>query len=390
MCGKEKYAAHWQEYWSARTANAVRRRLMLILNMHSVIINQLNMKEKCGGAARKGGIMVKITAGENDAGQRFDRFLRKYLKNAPLSVIYRIIRKDAKLNGKRVHRETELAADDEITLYISDDDFAKFTEKKNTSGPPVRRTFRIIYEDDNIIVVNKPTGLLIHGNASEKRNTLVNQVTDYLIQKGEYSPRVEKTFSPAAVNRLDRNTSGLVMFGKNAQSLRALASMIRQRGCVEKHYIAIVRGEYAGPGILTGTITKDEKNNRVAVGDDAGSGRAIETHIDVVSSADGVSLLDIELVTGRTHQIRAHLAYAGYPLAGDAKYGDEIFNRRMRRDFGINGQFLHAWRLTVKKAESPLGYLAGRTFISELPKQGRLTAEALFGNDWEKIYAGNI
>lgn len=330
--------------------------------------------------------MVKITAAENDAGQRFDRFLRKYLKNAPLSVIYRIIRKDAKVNGKRARQETELSAGDEISLYISDEDLERFTGRKKTAGPPAKRTFKVIYEDDNIIVVNKPAGLLIHGSASEKKNTLVNQVTDYLIQKGDYSPRVEKTFSPAAVNRLDRNTSGLVMFGKNAAALRTLAAMIRERGCVEKRYLAVVKGHYDGPSVLKGTVVKDEKNNRVSVGSADSEGLAIETHVRAIAYGEDASLLDIELVTGRTHQIRAHLASVGFPLAGDVKYGDRDFNSRMRGSLGINGQFLHAYRLTVKRAADPLGYLTDKTFVSELPKNREKAAQALFGTDWKKIY----
>ncbi|MGI6205902.1 MAG: RluA family pseudouridine synthase [Anaerovoracaceae bacterium] len=330
--------------------------------------------------------MIKVTVGRNDAGQRFDRFLRKYLKNAPLSVIYRIIRKDAKVNGKRAHRDTGLAEGDEISLYISSEDFSKFTEKKKSDERPPKRTFGIIYEDDNILVVNKPAGLLIHGNAAEKRDTLVNQVTDYLIKKGDYSPRAEKTFSPAAVNRLDRNTSGLVLFGKNSESLRELAAMIRERGCIEKHYLTIVKGVYSGPQVLRGTVTKDENKNRVSVGAAGDSGRPIETGVALAAAGDGVSLLDIDLVTGRTHQIRAHLASAGYPLAGDSKYGDPEFNSLMRRRFGLNGQFLHAYRLTVNKAGDPLKYLTGRTFISKLPKALEKTADALFGTEWEKLY----
>ena len=224
------------------------------------------------GIIRKIGVntgMIKITAGRNDAEQRLDRFLRKYLRGAALGNIYKIIRKDIKINGSRagVKNETVIHEGDEISLYISDADFEKYTGGSNASGSAEaprgagrdagnapsaagqkrpRRSFGIIYEDENIIAVEKPYGLLTHGDGREKKNTLVNQVIDHLIEKGDYVPRLERSFTPAAVNRLDRNTTGIVLLGKNAAALRTLNAMIRSKESVSKYYITIVKGEREG------------------------------------------------------------------------------------------------------------------------------------------------
>ncbi len=330
--------------------------------------------------------MIKITIDRNDAGQRLDRFLRKYLQRAPLSMIYRMIRRDVKVNGKRALQKTVLEEGDELSLYINDEELEKLTGSRS-SQPSAKRTFRIIYEDDGILIVNKPAGLLTHGDSREKKNTLVNQVVDYLIQKGEYIPRQEKTFTPAAANRLDRNTSGLVLFGKNAETLRDLSAMIRQRGCIEKHYLTVVKGIFPEHRILTGKAEKDEKNHRVSIySADSGRGRTVVTEVTPLVSGENMTLLDIDLVTGRTHQIRAHLASEGYPVAGDVKYGDPSLNRRLLSEYGLKSQFLHAYRLVFANASGSLSDLQGRSFTDPLPKGLEEMADRLFGEDWKHVY----
>ena len=184
--------------------------------------------------------MVKVEIGSNDAGQRLDRFLRKYLKRAPLSAVYKIIRKDLKLNGKRTKEDTVLKEGDVLSLYIDEEKLSELTKE-----PPKRRAkrqFTIAYEDDNVLIVGKPWGLLTHGDSHEKKNTLMNQVCGYLQDKGQYDPAGEKTFTPSPVNRLDRNTTGLVIFGKTAEGLRQLTKLIRERDYVSKYYLTIVSG----------------------------------------------------------------------------------------------------------------------------------------------------
>lgn len=327
--------------------------------------------------------MKKITVGENDAGQRLDRFLRKYLRNASLSHIYKMIRKDVKVNGRRAGQKTFLNAGDEITLYISDDEFAGFIGNgRNSRKTAPRRTFKIIYEDENVLIVNKPAGLLVHGDGREKKDTLVNQVTDYLTARGSYDPGREKTFRPAAANRLDRGTSGLVMFGVNAGALRALTAMMRERDMVEKHYLTIVSGDFKEHRMLRGLAVKDEKKNMVSVdmygkegpagrknANSSGKGREIETEVTPIARAESMTLLDVHLITGRTHQIRAHLSAAGYPVAGDMKYGNRALNKRLADRYGLRSQFLHAYKLIINDAYAPLEYLRGKSFTDPLPKK---------------------
>ena len=189
---------------------------------------------------------IKVTA--NDSKRRLDRFLRKYLERATLGSIYKIIRKDVKVNGQRKDNNYVLEEGDEITLYLSDERIAALSApKKAASRRKTKKTFTVIYEDDNILLANKPFGLLTHGDRNEKKNHLANQVKDYLIEKGEYNPRTEKVFSPAPANRLDRNTTGLVLFGKNSDALRTLNRYIREDR-ISKFYRTIVFGNLEKAG----------------------------------------------------------------------------------------------------------------------------------------------
>ncbi len=327
--------------------------------------------------------MTQITITENDAGQRLDRFLRKYMSSAPLSAVYRMIRKDIKVNGKRVSRETMLNAGDVLSIYIKEEELRSFTDRKEVKRS-AKRSFAAAYEDENILAAVKPAGLLVHGKAKEKKDTLVKQVTDYLIEKGAYVPRIEKSFAPAAANRLDRNTSGLVLFGKNAASLRALTEMIRRRGCVKKHYLALVKGTVKEELHMTGQLVKNAERNQVRVSEGGSESRDAETFARPLMSADGMTLLEVELVTGRTHQIRVHLSDAGFPIAGDPKYGDAEFNRNALRAYGLRGQFLHAGRISIESPSEPLIYLKGKSITAPLPDKMHRMASDIFGEEYLK------
>lgn len=316
--------------------------------------------------------------GENEDNQRLDKFLKKYLKGAPLSYIYKLIRKDVKVNNKRVPIETILVAGDEIKLYISAEEVETYRQKKLFYNK-TKRQFGIAYEDENLIIVEKPMGLLTHGDQTEKKNTLVNQVCGYLAEQGDYHPGREKTFTPAAVNRLDRNTTGLVVFGKNNKTVQSLNQMIRTRNCLKKYYLSIVEGELKTTLILKDKMEKDARSNRVKIVDaDSEAGKDMETIVRPLVSRNGFTLVEIELITGRTHQIRVHLAEAGFPVIGDAKYGSRFVNKTIAGRYDLNTQFLHAYRLCFTQCLEPIAYMEGREIKAELPEKYENIRQDLF------------
>ena len=330
--------------------------------------------------------MIKITITENQGNQRLDRFLKKYFDNAPLSHIYKMIRKDIKVNGKRLTNESMIQAGDEMTIYISEEDAKKL--QKPVKQVRAKKQFSIAYEDENILVAEKPFGLLTHGDHTEKKNHLANQVIDYLIEQGSFSPRVDRTFSPAPANRLDRNTTGLVVFGKNARALQELNHMIREKNFVNKYYMTVACGKIPGPLELKDKMTKDGSRNIVSVIDaDSEEGKMMETIARPLAygQAGGrwYTLTEVKIITGRTHQIRAHLAKAGFPVLGDAKYGSDSANRWASEKLGLNTQLLHAYKLEFEKCEEEgtLAYLQGRTIEAQLPENFRRIKEKIFGNN---------
>ena len=320
--------------------------------------------------------MLKVIVEKNDAGQRLDRFLRKYLRRAPLSGIYRIIRKDLKVNGRRVKEDYKLEAGDELTLYIPEEQVAEFA--KATPPRTAKRRFGIAYEDEHLLIADKPAGLLTHGDSREKKNTLANQVMGYLQQTGEYDPSRERTFRPAPVNRLDRNTSGLVVFGKTAEATRLCAELFRSHGSVRKYYLCLVCGELTCEQTIEERLVKDEEQNRVFVADDPAGMRSVSV-VRPVTPGQEFSLVEVELLTGRTHQIRVHMAGIGHPLAADPKYGDPKVNARLKKN-GMTTQFLHAARLHfdegLKEIEA-LEALAGRTIEAAVPDRFEKAKEML-------------
>ncbi|MCQ2546058.1 MAG: RluA family pseudouridine synthase [Clostridia bacterium] len=314
--------------------------------------------------------MKKVEIKANDAGQRLDRFLKKYLRKAPLSAIYKIIRKDLKLNGKRAKEDTILKEGDELSFFMSDERFEELTGP--VKAHRAKKQFRVAYEDEQVLIVEKPWGLLTHGDSREKKNTLMNQVCGYLQDKGEFDPSAEKTFTPSPVNRLDRNTTGLVIFGKTAESLRQLTALIRNREAVSKYYVTIVSGDFRTEMTIEEALEKNEKTNTVRISSDGQNAKSIVRPLE--RSADGkFSVVEVELVTGRTHQIRAHLAAKGYPLAGDSKYGTSAKGRRANdrvRKLGVTTQILHAYRLKfgeIKEKYEALAGLDGLEVIAEMP-----------------------
>ncbi len=324
--------------------------------------------------------MREVTITANDAGQRLDRFLKKYLCNAPLSLVYKAVRKDVKVNGKRAKEETVLAEGDVLQIYLADGDLDALTRKRRRTA--AKRQFTVAYEDANVLVVCKPFGLLVHGDSTEKKDTLANQAVDYLIEKGDYVPRVEKSFVPSPVHRLDRNTTGLVVFGKNARALRTLSAALAEDEGFTKYYDTIVCGSLKKELHLKNRLRKDEKTNKVSVlPETAEEGKYIETIARPVYTDGRFTLVEVQLVTGRSHQIRAHLKYAGYPLIGDAKYGDRRVNAQIADRTGLTTQLLHARRLVFAGLPEPLAYLNGQQAEAPLPPQWTFIQKELFGKE---------
>ena len=304
--------------------------------------------------------MKEFTIGPNDAGQRLDRFLAKAVPLLPASLAQKYIRiKRIKRNGARVERDTRLEAGDLLQLYINDEFFDKPQEDNAYLTVAVPK-LNVVYEDEHILLVDKRPGLAVHPHdGAEYGRTLIDHIQAYLYQKKEWRPREENAFTPALCNRLDRNTGGIVIAAKTAEALRVLNQKIKDRE-MDKRYLAIVEGTpKPREGSLKGYLFKDAKQNRVFVTDTPQTGaKTCQTNYKVLTSGNGLSLVECELITGRTHQIRAQFAHAGHPLLGDGKYG------KLDKRFDRNYQALYSYKLTFEFTTDAgaLAYLNGKSF----------------------------
>ena len=307
--------------------------------------------------------MKAYVVNQNDAGQRLDKYVTKLCPFLPKSLLYKGIRKKRiKINGKAGKLDQILQFGEKIELYINDE----FFEKHEKDVLDIKVDLDIIYEDENIIVVNKPSGIIVHEDEGEKINTLINQIIKYLYDKKEYLPEQENTFVPALCNRIDRNTSGLVLAAKNSATLRVINEKIKQRE-IKKYYYCMVKGKLKQKNdIMKAFLKRDKAEKIVHVYDHPiAEGRTILTSYEVIKEMEETSLLKVELLTGRTHQIRAHFAYIGHPLVGDGKYGDNQFNKKMKR----NRQALCAYKIIFdfQTESGHLEYLKGK--IIEIAKE---------------------
>ncbi|MGM9553920.1 MAG: RluA family pseudouridine synthase [Faecousia sp.] len=307
--------------------------------------------------------MKEFTIGKNDAGQRLDRFLAKAVPLLPASLAQKYIRlKRIKRNNARAQRDDRLCEGDVLQLYINDE-FFDTPREDNAYLTVAAPKLNIVYEDENLLLVDKCPGIAVHPHdGAEYGKTLIDHIQAYLYAKREWRPREENAFTPALCNRIDRNTGGIVIAAKTAEALRVMNQKIKDRE-LDKRYLAIVEGTPKPKcGVLRGYLFKDAVKNRVFVTDAPQKGaKTCETRYEVLESRNGLSLVECELITGRTHQIRAQFAHAGHPLLGDGKYGklDKRFDRKY--------QALYSYKLTFRFTTDAgsLNALNGKTFTVE-------------------------
>lgn len=326
--------------------------------------------------------MHSVNIGENEAGQRLDKFLSKYLKQAPKSFLYKMLRKkNITVNRKKCDGSEKLLLGDEVQFFLSEETLEKFSGFREAE-PGLRGNkeagtgkLAVLYEDKHVLIVNKPSGMLSQ-KAKPSDYSLVEQVIDYLLESGQVSQEQLRTFRPSVCHRLDRNTSGLVVAGKSLKGLQVMSEVLKDRR-IHKYYLCIVRGKLDEKKRISGFLKKEERTNQVRVypAEVDGSLLMVTEYVPLqVWRMEGdrlCTLLQVALITGRTHQIRAHLASVGHPIIGDYKYGDLKVNAWAKREFGIDSQLLHSWKVAFPMLPAPMEELSGKVVTAPLPGEFR-------------------
>lgn len=309
--------------------------------------------------------MKLITVHKQEEGQRLVKLLGAYLKEAPNSFFYKMLRKkNITLNGKKADGTEKLKCGDEIRLFLSDETYEKFAGKVQPKEKFPMAKLNIVYEDSNVIFINKPAGML--SQKSVPSDVSLNEyLLGYLEKSGQWKQEESKAFRPSVCNRLDRNTSGLVICGKSMAGLQQMAALLKDRS-LHKYYLCLVKGVMTESQHLEGYLLKDENSNQVKIFQKETEGAAhIITEYEPLHTEGETTLLKVTLVTGKSHQIRAHLSSIGHPIIGDPKYGERKVNAFFRETHGIKNQMLHAWKLTFPELAEPLDNLSEKSFEAE-------------------------
>lgn len=309
--------------------------------------------------------MKLITVHKQEEGQRLVKLLGAYLKEAPNSFFYKMLRKkNITLNGKKADGTEKLKCGDEIRLFLSDETYEKFAGKVQPKEKFPMAKLNIVYEDSNVIFINKPAGIL--SQKSVPSDVSLNEyLLGYLEKSGQWKQEESKAFRPSVCNRLDRNTSGMVICGKSMAGLQQMAALLKDRS-LHKYYLCLVKGVMTESQHLEGYLLKDENSNQVKIFQKETEGAAhIITEYEPLYTEGETTLLKVTLVTGKSHQIRAHLSSIGHPIIGDPKYGDRKVNAFFRETHGIKNQMLHAWKLTFPELAEPLDNLSEKSFEAE-------------------------
>lgn len=308
--------------------------------------------------------MREIIVGANEAGQRFDKLLAKYLNEAPKSFIYKMLRKkNIVLNGKKATGNEKLTVGDSVKLFLSDDTIAKFSK---TEVIRTNTKLDIIYEDAHVLVINKPVGMLSQ-KAEANDESLVEHIISYLLESGQITEEALSSFKPSICNRLDRNTSGLLIAGKSLVGLQVMGELFKERS-LRKYYRCLVLGNIKEKEYIKGYLTKDENTNKVSILQTETRGSLpIETEYEPLWSNEKCTLLEVHLITGRTHQIRAHLASQGHAIIGDYKYGNHRLNDFYKRKYQLESQLLHAYRVEMPRLEGEFELISEKQFVAPLP-----------------------
>lgn len=319
--------------------------------------------------------MRELTIQKGEGNQRLDKFLAKYMDKAPKSFFYKMLRKkNIKLNGKKAEGNEKLMEGDTIVLYLAEETIDSFRTKPLSSKREGKRQetgsrhqqVPVLYEDENVIFMNKPSGML-----TQKAKKEDYSLNDWLLQHVE-EKRTQSlgniVVKPSVCNRLDRNTSGLVIGGLSLIGLQTMSELLKSR-TIDKYYVTIVKGQVKSSSHLKGWLIKDEKRNLVTLSKVRQEGGVlIETEYEPLCVGDTVTLLKVHLITGRTHQIRAHLASIGHPVVGDTKYGDSVLNRQFRNKYKVQDQVLHSYELKFQTVKGELSYLSNKTFKAPIPR----------------------